>query len=154
MSVRVLELGGEFALRTLCNCQKTCRGVLRFNLQERATCLFIYLSWGLPYAGERGDSCCVLRWCLDFLMLSKPSLSSIHYLCPELCHSFCSSLLKWCHPSPFSILVSICLFISLPLSPGTQPLFLSSCRQTEALPRTALLACLEFTYVNECQCCS
>lgn len=123
MSVRVLELSREFALRTLCNCQTTCRDALRFNLQERVTCLLIYLSWLLPYAGESGYSCCVFRWCLDFLMLSEPPLSSIHYLCPELCLGFCSSLLKRSHPSLFSILVSICLFISLTLSPGTQPPF-------------------------------
>lgn len=41
----------------------------------------------------------------------------------ELCLGFCSSLLKRSLPSPFPILVSICLFISLPLSLATQPLF-------------------------------
>lgn len=63
-------------------------------------------------------------WCWQ-----KPSSSSIHppllgrHFTPELCLRSCSSLLKQPLPSLFSILVSICLFISLPLSLATQPLF-------------------------------
>lgn len=72
MSVRVLELSRKFALRTLCNCQTTCRDALRFNLQERVTCLLFYVSCLLPCAGESGYSCCVFGWRLDFLMLSGP----------------------------------------------------------------------------------
>lgn len=49
---------------------------------------------------------------------------------------------------------SVCLSRAPRRPPTASPSFFSSCLQTEALPRTALLACLEFTYVNESRCCS
>lgn len=45
---------------------------------------------------------------------------------------------------------SVCLSRSFHSPPPT----FFSCWQTEPLPRRALTACLEFTYVNESQCCS
>ena len=56
------------------------------------------------------------------LVIHPPPLLDRHFT-PELCLGVCSSLLKRSLPSPFPILVSICLFISLPLPLTTQPLF-------------------------------
>lgn len=115
VDLRALERSREFALSTPATV-RTCRGALWFNLQERATCPFVDLSWLLPYRGESRDSRCVLRWmCWAFSCWQSPQSSSIHcrwlHFTPGLCLSLCSSLLKQALLSLFSILVSICLFI-------------------------------------------
>lgn len=88
-------------------------GALRFNPPERAP--------------REGDGGCVLRWKnrasgVDraLFLIHPPPLGDGRFA-PELCLRFCSSLLKRSLPSPFSILVSICLFISLPSQPPRAP---------------------------------
>lgn len=100
----------------------------------------------LPYGSERSNSCRALR--------CTPRQSPRH-------HASAVAPSPWLHPGalPQSPLItskrslcflfwfSICLFISSPSQhpppPTPAPPFFSSCLQTEALPRTALLACLD-----------
>lgn len=72
---------------------------------------------------------------------------------PELCLGLRSSLLS--DPSVFYFGFHLFVYLQpLTAPPPPTPPFFSSRLQTEPLPRTALLACLEFTYVNESRCCS
>lgn len=128
MCLRVLELSGEFALRTLETVSqpvgalsgltyRTERHVLLFACPD---CCRMSGKSGATVAVCSGEASSVLVLTKPLLVIHPPPLLDRHFT-PELCLGVCSSLLKRSLPSPFPILVSICLFISLPLPLTTQP---------------------------------
>lgn len=144
------------------NCQTTCRGAVRFNL-HRGACVLLFTRPASCRVQGREETVSVCSGEVGSCRLPPPP-PDCHFT-PQLCHGSCSSLFKQSLPSPFPILVSICLFIlpslshpvqlTPPYPPSTPPsvFLLLLVRKQKHCQEQLSWPALGFAYVNENQRC-